>query len=150
MEAKVQHINVNTINLAGVSFLTGPETLKKFRDCVNVGDSCYIVSDAPGDWRVDGDFQVVHTLSATPLGWVPRLDTLKRYMGEAYEQDNRPRHNKELMRYNITKAIREQIVTDRNTSEVATQGTVSAVLYLDGERYNETKDGKIASVSVSF
>tara|TARA_Y100000004_G_scaffold74501_1_gene83668 strand:- start:86 stop:565 length:480 start_codon:yes stop_codon:yes gene_type:complete len=136
----------SVINLAGITYLTQTKRCKLLSDDIQVSDRVYIRSHSP--YVLDGDYEVIHEASDMGIGYIPKLITLKKYMGVGVKENNRRKHDKQLIRYNITKKIREQIVLNATHNEIQTYGEIADLLYKDGEDFNRDKKGEICSVSV--
>lgn len=141
-------MKVYTINLSGVSYLPSGVVHEFSKGKVKVGDSVSIGLESEA--VLDGHFAVIHDETELRIGWIPQLDTIRKYMGDAIEENDRRRHDRELMRYNTSKAIRDQILLDNEINNVETTGVIESLLYKDHDQFNHDGVGVIASVSVSI
>lgn len=107
------------INLAGTSFLSD-KSKEALRNFIKVGDLCEVYQRNSDSQDYDADYEVI--CRGYKIGWIPKLATLKRYLGTAIDEKNRDRHDKEYERYKITEKIRGQITLDihrNNTTPLA-------------------------------
>ena len=142
----------NMLNLAGTSFLTQETLDAAAKKQIKLGDSVVVLinRDEGHPAARDDDFEIIHAETKLSLGWIPQLATIKKYTGEAFKAEQPGPHAKQILRYKVAQAIREQIVTNENINEIQTVGIVCDLMFKDGGNFNRDHTGKLVAVSVSI
>lgn len=106
------------INLAGTTFLSDVAQRALDSEIIKVGDEIWVQKESDDEPSMESDYAVY--CIGINIGWIPKLGTIQRYIAKELDDNNRSKHDMQVKRYKITKAIREQIVLDlaRNGCEV--------------------------------
>lgn len=136
------------INLSGITFL--PESVTEaVRDMkIDIGHPVVIRFENELPAALDDDFNVIHFATQLHIGWIPKLKTLKKYLGERFKAQDQPGHRRQEMRYKITEKIRNQIVLNENTNEIQTVGRIADLMFKDVIGINRDRLGVLCAVSV--
>lgn len=141
-------MKINTINLSGITFLPSDSFEALNSGNIRINDEICVRSESRS--ILNGDFSVWHIKTDKHIGWIPQLNRIKIYMRKAFNDNNRSRHDRELMRYNTAKNIRNQILTDLKVNDIETKGVIENLLFKDDDSFNHEYQGKIVSVSVTI
>ena len=118
------------INLAGVTFL--PEEVKAALRAgeVRVGDAIQVEQLNSNTASYDADFCVYS--NDIPIGWIPQLATIKKYMSNCIKEGQPEAHDMQLGRYKAAEKIRQQLTLDIHRNKVTPAGTVTRIEDYDG------------------
>ena len=124
-----------SINLAGVSFTNPTKLALETKQQVIVRHH----KEYDDNERALG----VHTEEGKLIGWIPKLETLQKYINKFKEENNETQMLMHSDRKVITESLRDNIETDMFRNHINVMGTVS--------RLRQDYDtGEVYSVSVSF
>ena len=126
---------MTSINLSGIQSIVVPLTIQ-------VGDEVRVVHDVNNKYQQqEYALMVVHEEGV--VGYIPCLNTIKKYIKKAEEDNDLRAYRNQRERYAITDLIRSNVISDlfRNHTEVI--GKISRVQLDDDQE-------KVLSVTVSL
>ena len=116
------------INLSGTTFLGEEAKTALDQDIVKVGDSIYV--SCPNEQvDIDSDFAVYQ--DGIHIGWIPQLATIQKYIAREIDDNNRDKHDMQVKRFKITKAIRQQLEIDYNRNDWQMRGLITNIVPTD-------------------
>ena len=126
------------INLAGTSFVDY-DLLKKYRKKLDDKKSIYcniekrMVSPTPPVDIYDSDYAVI-TYQGDLIGWIPKMKTIKKYMGEAFKDQDRFRHDTQYQRAKWTEKIRNNVTVDIHRNDITPNCRLDGIYHLQKAR----------------
>ena len=140
------------INLSGITFLKEETRKLIFEGKIKLQDPCEVVQTGDMAEKPSADFSV--RCRGTHIGWIPRLDTIMKYMNKANIAKDNITYSKQDKRYDTVDIIRGNISTDLHINHKVPSGIISQILFKTKNGFDEDVGGdmsnKIACISVLF
>lgn len=117
------------INLAGTTFLSDDVKDDLRKGAIKVDDLVTVKQMNSTDRDYDADFAVV--AGDKHIGWIPQLNTIKKYIVKELDENNRQKHDMQVRRHRITEMVRGMIVTELHINDCDAVGKITNILETD-------------------
>lgn len=123
------------INLSGTSFcdyemLKSYKALLDEKKIIKAKIELRNVSPTPPENDYDSDYAVISEFD-TLVGWIPKIKTIKKYLGEAFKEQDRYRHDIQYQRSRWTKKIRDNITVDIFRNNITPECRIDGIYHLN-------------------
>ena len=127
---------MTAINLSGIQSISVPTDIQ-------VGDEVTVLHDSENPYQSPSEPALIVKHEGRPIGFIPVISTIERYMAEAREENNLKKYEFHTSRKAAASAVRHELESDMFRNHITPIGKICR-LQVDED------SGKVLSVSVMF
>ena len=126
------------VNLAGTSFVDY-DLLKDYRMRIDANQKVYCkvemrdVSPKKPETIYESDYAVLAN-GKDLIGWIPKLATIKAYMGDAFRKKDQWRHDTQYQRYKWCRKIRDNVTIDITRNNIEPKCLIDGIYHLQNKK----------------